>query len=126
MMAEQTGKGVLIVEDEQELRKLFAILLEIEGFSVLQANDGKQGLELLEKHAADVRLLITDLNLPRVAGVDLIARARVLNPSIKIVGTSGMGGKAVHDMVIKAGADDFLAKPFKPSEAIAKLKAMLQ
>ncbi len=125
-MADHAGKGVLIVEDEQELRQLFAILLEMEGFSVLQADDGKQGLELLEKHAAEVGLLITDLNLPRVAGMDLIARARLLNPSIKIVGTSGMSGKTVHDMVIKAGADDFIAKPFKPSEAIAKLKAMLQ
>jgi CheY-like chemotaxis protein len=125
-MAEKGAGGVLIVEDEQELRHLFAILLEMEGFTVLQANDGGQGLDLLQKHAGEVRLLITDLNLPRIAGMDLITRARSLNPSIKIVGTSGMSGSAVHDMVIKAGADDFIAKPFQPSEAIAKLKAILR
>ncbi len=125
-MADQGAGGVLIVEDEQELRHLFAILLELEGFKVLQANDGSQGLELLQKHAGEVRLLITDLNLPRLAGMDLSSRARSLNPSIKIVGTSGMGGKAVHEMVIKAGADDFIEKPFQPSEAIAKLKAILR
>jgi DNA-binding response OmpR family regulator len=124
-MADKAAGGVLIVEDEQELRHLFAILLEMEGFKVLQANDGSQGLELLHKHAGEVRLLITDLNLPRVAGMDLISKARALNPAIKIVGTSGMSGTAVHDMVIKAGADAFIAKPFQPSEAIAKLKAIL-
>jgi DNA-binding response OmpR family regulator len=126
MMADQGVGGVLIVEDEQELRNLFAILLEMEGFTVLQANDGKQGLDLLQQHAGEVRLMITDLNLPRVAGMDLISQARSLNPSIKIVGTSGLSGAAVQEMVIKAGADDFIAKPFQPSEAIAKLKAMLE
>ena len=125
-MADQGAGGGLIVEDEQELRHLFAILLEMEGFKVLQANDGSQGLDLLQKHAGEIRLLITDLNLPRIAGMDLISRARALNPSIKIVGTSGMSGKAVREMVIKAGADDFIAKPFQPSEAIAKLKAILR
>ena len=89
-MADRAGKGVLIVEDEQELRKLFAILLEMEGFSVLQANDGKQGLELLEKHAAEVGLLITDLNLPRVAGMDRDCPCPDIEPLIKIVGTSGI------------------------------------
>lgn len=125
-MVDQAARGVLIVEDEPELRNLFAILLEMEGFRVFQANDGIEGFDLLQKHAAEIGLLVTDLNMPRVAGVDLIARARALNPAIKIVGTSGMSGEAVHAMVIKAGADDFLPKPFHPSEAIAKLKAMLQ
>jgi DNA-binding response OmpR family regulator len=120
------GKSVLIVEDEQELRSLFAILLEMEGFKVLQANDGSQGIDLLQRHVGEVRLLITDLNMPKIKGIDLISKARALNPAIKIVGTSGMGGKAVQEMVIKAGADEFIAKPFQPSEAIAKVKAILQ
>jgi len=117
--------GVLIVEDEQELRSLFAMLLEMEGFTVFQADDGKQGLDVLQAHAGDIGLLITDLNLPRLAGVDLINQARTLNPSVKIVGTSGMSGATVREMVIKAGADDFLPKPFQPQDAIRKLKDLL-
>jgi DNA-binding response OmpR family regulator len=118
-------RGVLLVEDEQELRHLFAMLLEMEGFTVYQANDGKQGLDVFRAHAGDIGLLVTDLNLPRMAGVDLINQARALNPQVKIVGTSGMGGSAVRDLVIKAGADAFLAKPFHPKDAIEKLKTML-
>ena len=124
-MSTPKSGSVLIVEDEQELRKLFAMLLEIEGFVVHQADDGRQGLELMKAHAGDIGLLITDLNLPKLAGVDLINQARKLNPSVKIVGTSGMGGNTVREMVIKAGADDFLPKPFQPQEAIRKLKALL-
>lgn len=123
-MADSPG-GVLIVEDEEELRNLFAILLEMEGFTVFQANDGSKGLEMLQEHAEEIRLLITDLNLPRVGGVDLISKARTLNPGIKIVGTSGMSGESVRLMVMKAGADDFLPKPFQPKEAISKLRAIL-
>jgi DNA-binding response OmpR family regulator len=123
-MADSQG-GVLIVEDEEELRNLFAILLEMDGFTVFQANDGREGLEMLQEHAQEISLLITDLNLPRIGGVDLISKARALNPTIKIVGTSGMSGEAVRLMVMKAGADDFLPKPFQPQEAINKLRAIL-
>jgi len=124
-MASARDGSVLIVEDEQELRSLFALLLEMEGFTVYQANDGKQGLEVLKAHAGDIGLLITDLNLPKLAGVDLIGHARTLNPAVKIVGTSGMGGSTVRDMVLKAGADEFLPKPFQPQDAIRRLKAIL-
>ena len=117
--------SVLLVEDEQELRSLFALLLEMEGFTVYQANNGSEGLDLMQAHAGDIRLMITDLNLPKIGGIDLIQRARALNPSVKIVGTSGMSGKTVRDMVLKAGADDFLPKPFQPQTAIEKLKAIL-
>jgi DNA-binding response OmpR family regulator len=123
-MASSQG-GVLIVEDEEELRNLFAILLEMDGFTVFQASDGGRGLEMLQEHAREIDLLITDLNLPRIGGVDLISKARTLNPAIKIVGTSGMSGEAVRLTVMKAGADDFLPKPFQPQEAIGKLRAIL-
>ena len=123
-MADSPG-GVLIVEDEEELRSLFAILLEMDGFTVFQAGDGRKGLEMLQEHVREIGLLITDLNLPRIGGVDLISKARSLNPDIKIVGTSGMSGEAVRLMVIKAGADDFLPKPFQPQEAISKLRSIL-
>ena len=70
-------------------------------------------------------MVITDLNLPKVGGVDLINQARKLNPAVKIVGTSGMSGDKVREMVMRAGADDFIPKPFQAQEAIRKLKAIL-
>lgn len=124
-MASAAGASILIVEDEAELRSLFSIILEMEGFTVLQAADGQKGLDILTAHPGDIAMLITDLNLPKVAGVDLINQARRLNPAVKIVGTSGMGGEKVRDMVMRAGADDFIPKPFQAQDAIRTLKALL-
>jgi DNA-binding response OmpR family regulator len=124
-MASTAGASILIVEDEAELRNLFALILEMEGFTVLQAADGQKGLEMLSGSPGTIRMVITDLNLPKVGGVDLISQARKLNPAVKIVGTSGMSGDKVREMVMKAGADDFIPKPFMAQDAIRKLKAIL-
>ena len=77
-----SGRGVLIVEDEQELRSLFAVLLEMEGYRVFQAEDGRQGLEFLQSNLDSINLIIADLNLPRMGGIDLIGRARTMNPAV--------------------------------------------
>ncbi len=124
-MASSAGASILIVEDEAELRNLFALILEMEGFTVLQAADGQKGLEILTSHPGPIRMVITDLNLPKVGGMDLINQARKLNPAVKIVGTSGMSGDKVREMVMRAGADDFIPKPFQAQDAIRKLKAIL-
>ena len=124
-MASSAGASILIVEDEAELRNLFALILEMEGFTVLQAADGQKGLEILTAHPGPIRMVITDLNLPKVGGMDLINQARALYPGVKIVGTSGMTGDKVREMVMRAGADDFIPKPFQAQDAIRKLKAIL-
>jgi DNA-binding response OmpR family regulator len=124
-MASSAGASILIVEDEAELRNLFALILEMEGFTVLQAADGQKGLDILTSHAGPIRMVITDLNLPKVGGMDLINQARKLHPAVKIVGTSGMSGEKVREMVMRAGADDFIPKPFQAQDAIRKLKAIL-
>ncbi len=124
-MGKAPAKGVLIVEDEQELRNLFAVLLEMEGYVVVQAEDGREGLEYLQSHANSVDLIIADLNLPRMGGIDLIGRARSLNPTVKIIGTSGLSSDQVQEMVLKAGANAFLAKPFQANDAIQTVRRVI-
>ncbi len=121
-----TGNGcVLIVEDEAELRTLFTIVLGDENIAVLQAHDGGVALDVLKERAADIRLLITDLGIPSLGGVELIARARELNPGMRIVGTSGMGGPDIRALVLEAGADAFLAKPFSIDEIVSLVRGLL-
>jgi DNA-binding response OmpR family regulator len=60
-----------------------------------------------------------------MGGVDLIAATRALKPTVRILGTSGLGGSDVRDMVITAGADDFIPKPFSPQDAIDKVRRLL-
>jgi two-component system, cell cycle sensor histidine kinase and response regulator CckA len=124
-MGEAAGNAVLLVEDEAELRSLFAVLLEMESITVFQAEDGEQALQVFEQHRDEIGLLITDLGLPHVGGVDLIGRIRAMKPSMRILGTSGLSADEVREMVITAGADDFIPKPFSPQEAIEKVRTYL-
>jgi DNA-binding response OmpR family regulator len=118
--------SVLIVEDEAELRTLFTIVLGDENLAVLQAHDGNVALALLQERASQIRLLITDLGIPSLGGVELIARARELNPGMKIIGTSGMGGQNIREIVLGAGADAFLSKPFSIDDIIKLVRRLLR
>jgi DNA-binding response OmpR family regulator len=125
-MTESHGtRGVLIVEDDDELRSLFGQVFEAEGFRVYQAGDGERGLDMLSAHAPEIHLLITDLGLPGLGGVELIARVRKASPDLKIIGTSGFGAKDVREMVLAAGANDFIPKPFSMPEMVGKVKSLL-
>jgi len=123
MATVQGQRGVLVVEDDSALRTLFGLLLEAEGFRVFEAVDGQAGLDTLTAHAGDIGVVITDLGLPRVGGVELIARVRAVHPEVRIIGTSGFGANNVRAMAIAAGADEFYPKPFSIPDVIAKVKS---
>jgi len=117
--------GVLLIEDEEELRTLFAMILEMEQFTVYQAPDGVRALELLDAHGDMIRLVISDLSLPRMGGTELLSTIRSRRPSVKLIGTSGLGEEDIPERVLAAGADAFLPKPFHPQEAIKKVREVL-
>lgn len=125
-MVDPAAPGVLIVEDVDELRTLFATLLELEGYRVFQASDGFQGLESLKANGADIKMVITDLNLPRGGGIELIGKARILNPAVKIIGTSGLSGDRVRQMVMDAGAHAFIPKPFQAKDALLTVRQVME
>lgn len=117
-------RGVLVVEDDNELRKLFGFLLEAEGFTVFQADDGQVGLDLLAAHLSEIDMVITDMGLPGISGVELIKKIRAVGTNVKIIGTSGFGAKNVRAMVLEAGADEFFSKPFSIPDIIDKVTAL--
>lgn len=125
-MADDGNGTVLIVEDEQELRTLFAFVLEGERYTVIQAKDGRSALDILQARSADIVLLITDLGLPFLGGIELIERARDLNRSTKIIGTSGLGSSGMRELVLKAGADAFISKPFSVDDVLSTVRALMQ
>jgi DNA-binding response OmpR family regulator len=116
--------GVLVVEDDNELRKLFGLLLESEGFTVFQADDGQVAMEVLAAHRGEIQMVITDLGLPSIGGVDLIKKVRAVDAHVRIIGTSGFGAKNVREMVLAAGADEFFSKPFSVGDVIDKVIAL--
>ncbi|WP_295768927.1 sigma-54 dependent transcriptional regulator [uncultured Mucilaginibacter sp.] len=100
--------NILVIDDEKKLAGLIARILELEGFKVYQAHTGKDGLKVLK--AEDIHVVISDVKLPDVNGVDLVAHIKELKPYVEVIsltayGTIGDGVKA-----IKNGGFDYLTK----------------
>jgi DNA-binding response OmpR family regulator len=125
-MAEAGKRGVLVVEDDHDLRRLFGLMLSAEHFEVFEAEDGLAGLKALQDHPGAIDLVLTDLGLPGLGGVELISLVRAASPTVKIIGTSGFGARNVREMVLSAGADAFFSKPFSMGEVVEKVKTMTQ
>jgi len=107
-------KQVLIVDDEPNLRKILSAQLTRDGYDVLTAEDGEQGLALLGEHHID--LVITDLKMPKVDGMTLLKRALVEEPDLPVVLITAHGTIDTAVEALKSGAFDFVTKPFDKDE----------
>ena len=121
----ESRQTVLLVEDEDQLRTVLKELLEREGFVVIEARDGVQALEEMDRHAPDVMVL--DLNLPRLDGYQVLThmRARTATAGIPVLVLTARGDEDSEVKVFDSGANDFITKPFRPRALSARLKALL-
>ena len=111
---------ILVVEDHIAVRVLLTETLERYGYRVLEADDGREALNQLERGETKVDLLITDIVMPRLNGLDLAERARRLRPDLKVIVISGYAEDASSWHAHREQGYSFLAKPFSP-EGIAGL-----
>ncbi|MCL2777798.1 MAG: sigma-54 dependent transcriptional regulator [Polyangiaceae bacterium] len=107
-------KQVLIVDDEPNLRKILAAQLSRDGYDVLLAEDGEQGLALLREHHID--LVVTDLKMPKVDGITLLREALREAPELPVVMITAHGTVDTAVEALKSGAFDYLTKPFDKDE----------
>jgi nitrogen regulation protein NR(I) len=107
-------KQVLIVDDEPNLRKILSAQLSRDGYDVLTAEDGEQGLTQLKEHHID--LVITDLKMPRLDGMTLLKRALEEEPELPVVMITAHGTIDTAVEALKRGAFDFVTKPFDKDE----------
>ncbi len=114
---------VLVIDDEPPIRKLLRMGLSTQGYEVLEAPNGKTGLELL---AQDPALVILDLGLPDIQGLDLLRTIRARNDAVPIVVLSSRGDEAGKVQALDLGADDYLTKPFGMDELLARMRAALR
>jgi type II secretory ATPase GspE/PulE/Tfp pilus assembly ATPase PilB-like protein len=119
------GKTVLIVEDEEPLRRVLRDLLEREGFHVLEANNGVQALDQVDRGAPDV--VVLDLNLPQLDGFGVLSRlrSRASTARLPVLVLTAQGDEDSEVRVLESGADDFLTKPFRPRALSARLHTLL-
>lgn len=118
--------SILVVEDDPSVRQTLVDMLEINGFRVLQAEDGIQGVEVAQTEQPD--LIITDINMPRMSGFELLTRLRAddLVRATPIIVITAKVDRAATRQGMELGADDFITKPFTEDEVIHSIRARLE
>lgn len=115
---------VLLIEDEQRIAELIKRGLQEQGFNVMVAYDGETGKKLAISNPYDI--IITDIVLPVISGIDLCKEVRLQKPNIPIIMLTALG--TTNDKVegFDAGADDYLVKPFDLRELHVRIRALLK
>ena len=118
--------GVLIVEDDKELREMLKVSLLRRNFTVLEAENGKAAISHFKPLITD--LVVTDQIMPEEDGLKVVIKLRELKPSIKIIAISGgwkVGPGSYLNLAKALGADAIYSKPFSINELIAKIEQLL-
>ncbi|RNB91242.1 DNA-binding response regulator [Brevibacillus fluminis] len=119
-MAQET---ILIIDDEKEIRDLLGIYLTNDGYHVLKAADGLEGLSYLENET--VHLVILDIMMPRLDGIQACMKIRE-SRNVPIIMLSAKSQDMDKIMGLTTGADDYVTKPFQPLELMARVKSQLR
>jgi CheY-like chemotaxis protein len=119
------SESILVVEDEEMLRKLACHVLRSQGYSILEAANAGEALLLCEKYPEPIPLMITDVVMPQMSGPELAARLRSLRPEMRVLYMSGY----TDDSVVRHGLADptmaFIQKPFSPAVLARTVRAVL-
>jgi len=122
-MADLTGHGtILLVEDEEGLRGLNARGLTSRGYTVLEAGNGLEAIEVIESRGGDVDLVVSDVVMPEMDGPTLAKELRTRNPNLKIIFVSGYAEDAFEKNLPDGGKFHFLPKPFTLKQLVAAVK----
>jgi CheY-like chemotaxis protein len=114
---------ILLLEDNEEFRTILSENLEDEGHTVLQAESGRQAIDLGAKTRFD--LVITDVRMAGIDGIDALAGLRRLHPQLRSIVITGYANDEAPPRAIKQGACDYLYKPFKLSELLTSIERIL-
>jgi two-component system, NtrC family, response regulator AtoC len=113
---ENLGIRLLIVDDEQSIRKLCSTVGEALGFTCLEASSGETALALLDEQPA--HMILTDMVMPNMSGLEFLARVKKLFPRTEVAVMTGHGSVETAVQAMKLGAYDYISKPFSPLEEL--------
>ncbi len=117
-------KKILLVDDHKSFRDSLAKILNSEGYKVCAANDGEEALDILRQE--HINLVLTDLKMPKMDGVELLRVAKTLHPEIEVILITGFGTVDTAVTAMKDGAFDYIQKPFKPRDIIKLVRKALE
>jgi two-component system OmpR family response regulator len=118
-----TKGPILIVDDDPNLREVVRVALELQHFEVIEAADGRQGVEAFQRHQPAA--IVLDLMMPELDGFEVCRRVRATS-RVPIVFLSSRDDELDRVLGLELGGDDYVTKPFSPRELIARVKAVLR
>ena len=119
------SETILVVEDEGLLRELVRSHLESQGYRVLVANDGAQGVDVYFEHHQENALVFTDIGMPSLSGSDAFSRFKEVNPEVRVVFAGGYLEPDLKMQLIKEGARAFVQKPYDPRDVLVTIRQVL-
>ena len=122
-----THGRILIIEDDVDIRDVLKLQLENAGYQVIEAKDGQEGIDLMKKgsNLLQVGLIITDIRMPNVNGVEAIEYIKANAPSIPIMVVTGYPDTELAINLLQKGVKDYLVKPVEKDTLLGKVKAIL-
>jgi CheY-like chemotaxis protein len=119
------SETVFLVEDEVVLSELTKTFLEMNGYRVLTAKDGEEAIELYKKHYATIDIVVTDMGLPKLTGLEVLIEMKKIKPETKLIFASGYIEADLKSLMFQQGAKFFLFKPYQPNEILKVIRNVL-
>lgn len=116
---------ILIVDDEQRMRKLIKDFLVAKGYSVLEAEDGEKALEVFEKQKSKIGLILLDVMMPKLDGWSVLRQIRQ-ESNVPIIMLTARGEEQDELFGFELGVDEYISKPFSPKILVARVEAILK
>lgn len=123
-MQPENAEKILIVDDEKDIRKLVGIYLKRQGYQILEAENGKQAIDLVRENS-DIDLIVMDIMMPEMSGTESCAVIREFS-SVPVLFLTAKTQEPDKNEAYDTGGDDFLSKPFEQGELIRKVKALIR
>jgi two-component system cell cycle sensor histidine kinase/response regulator CckA len=117
---------VLLVEDEDALRRASAEFLRLRGYTVLEARDGVDALSVSKNHGSTIHFTVTDVVMPHMSGGQLAKELKMLRPETRVLFVSGYAGQTVVDHKVVDVENNFLQKPFTLKQLAGKIRTVLE
>lgn len=116
------SETILVVEDEEMMLTIVSEMLRVNGYNVLQARDGVEGLQLYQKHFETIGAVILDMGLPRMSGHEIFKKMLEINPSVRVIIATGFNDSNLKSVLLQEGAQAYVQKPYKPKEILNLLR----
>ncbi len=118
--------AILLVEDEEMLLDLLSTFLKDHGFRTFRARDGEEAVKIYAEHQQEIAVVLSDMGLPKLGGWEAFQKMKEINPNVKSILASGYLDPKLREEMIRAGAVDFIQKPYVPEIILERIRDIIE